>query len=68
MSCECRDDEPFACEACHERARGEVLELLDLEEGLTEWEVSFVDSVHGKGALTRKMVAKIDQVWRERVG
>lgn len=50
---------------------GELDDLLALDEGLSDWEVSFIDSVNDMrrehGSVTPKQVLKIRQIWDEKV-
>ncbi len=52
-----------------ELCKGEIKDLLEKQGGLSEWEVSFIDSVNGqlKGQRTptAKQIAKIHEIWDE---
>lgn len=50
----------------------EVQDLLDLEEGLNDWEVDFIKSINtqvkeGNG-LNDNQIAKIDEIWDKHCG
>jgi len=54
-------------------ARGELYDLLALEEGLTDWEVEFIESIATRFAnapmtITEKQVAKLHEMWDRRCG
>ena len=45
-------------------AREFLAELLELDEGLTPWEVDFVESVsHWENDFTPKQIATINKIW-----
>lgn len=51
---------------------GEINDLLDLEDGLSDWELTFIESVndqldHG-AVLTEKQTAKLHQIWARHLG
>jgi hypothetical protein len=50
-------------------------ELLELEDGLSSWEVNFIDSVYKQTkegtrpqALTQKQIDCIEKIWNQRIG
>jgi len=45
-----------------------IRELLDLEEGLSEWEVNFLDSIVLRSTFTDKQSSKVEQIWNARIG
>ena len=53
----------------NEIARGEVDDLLNIDEGLSEWELTFVDRIADRlkdsygYELTDKQVTKLHQIW-----
>lgn len=54
-------------------ARGELDDLLALDEGLSDWEVAFIESIATRFAnapmtFTENQVAKLHQVWDRRCG
>lgn len=44
-------------------------ELLEVEEGLSDWEVEFVESVHSQleqgRELTERQIEKLEQIWQK---
>lgn len=43
-------------------------ELLALEEGLTEWEANFVESLSREGGdFTPAQAAKLEEIWNRRI-
>ncbi len=52
--------------------RGELQDLMDLEEGMTGWEVEFVESMFSDFQagrwITRKQTEKIHQIWDRMCG
>lgn len=53
--------------------RGEIGDLLALEEGLTPWEVDFIESIsqrleNGPLPLTEKQITKIHELWDRHCG
>lgn len=49
-------------------AKSMVRELLDLESGLTDWEVNFLDDIAGRESFTPKQSQTIERIWEERIG
>ena len=50
---------------------GEVMDLLDLEEGLSDWEVKFIESVAGQlvdRPMTDKQIAVVHRIWDAKCG
>lgn len=43
-----------------------VRELLDVDEGMTDWEVNFLESISRRpaGSWSQAVLAKIEQIWR----
>ena len=54
----------------HSVVDGEINDLLELEDGLTEWELDFIESVAQKRdsmiLLTEKQEEKLHQIWTVR--
>jgi len=50
----------------------ELDDLLNTEDGLTDWEVEFIESLNKQReehrAFTDRQIAKLHQVWDERYG
>lgn len=48
-------------------AREMLQDLLDLEEGLSDWEVNFIDSLDNwKGKFTPKQIEILEKIWKEK--
>lgn len=51
---------------------GELDDLLALDGGLTDWELTFIDSARGRrdwdGCVTVKQAAKIAEIWDRECG
>jgi len=49
--------------------RAKLQELLDLEDGLTEWEIEFLDFCHNwSGCFTTKMAKRLEEIHDKRIG
>ena len=53
--------------------RGEIDDLLRLEEGLNDWEVAFIESLSqrletGPLPLTDRQISKLDEIWDRHCG
>ena len=47
-------------------ARVMMKDLLDLEEGLTDWKLNFIESIsHGKGILSDRQCDTIESIWHK---
>ena len=55
-----------------ELCRGEIADLLDLEDGLSDWELRFIQSVGNqaeeRGSLSEKQAAIVHKVWDKLCG
>jgi len=53
-----------------EIVEGELDDLIGLEEGLTDWEVEFLESVNRQfeieGRVTQKQADKLHEIWVQR--
>ena len=49
----------------HLELQGMLKDLLSLEEGLTEWEVNFVDDMSSRQYFTLKMTNKIKELYNK---
>jgi len=62
---------PFVCED-RKFLPGEIDDLLKLENGLSEWEVNFIDSIAKQlrvhGGTTDKQAVKVHEVWDRHCG
>ena len=51
----------------NQKIQGVIDGLLDLEDSLSEWELSFVESVaeqyKEKGTLTQKQISKLNEIY-----
>jgi len=45
-----------------------LTELLDIDEGLTDWEIKFLESINGLNFLTHNQFLKLQQIWGNRIG
>jgi hypothetical protein len=49
-----------------EKHHGMLNELLDVESGLTDWEIEFLDNVNGfRGELTGRQAIKLEEIWEK---
>lgn len=56
-------------ESSEERGRRMVEELCDLDEGLSGWEIDFIDDMADReGEYTEGQLNKIEQIWNKRIG
>ena len=45
-------------------ARKMLKDLLDVDEGLTQWEVNFIENMsHWEGDFRPKQIANIEKIW-----
>lgn len=44
-----------------------VCELLELDEGLTAWEVGFIEDMSRRTSYTQEQGLKVEQIWQERM-
>ena len=55
----------------NEQITGMLEDIAELEQGLTDWEMKFTDSLRSqfeaRGTLSPKQVAKLEQVHKEKV-
>jgi hypothetical protein len=47
-------------------AREHLADVLELDEGLTQWEVDFIENLSNwEGDLTPKQIATINKIWEK---
>ena len=62
----------FVCPECNRSGKGMLKEILNLEHGLTDWEIEFADDVKTKvldaaRMLTPRQMAKIVEIYHNKV-
>lgn len=53
--------------------QGQIDDLLEVEEGLSPWEIEFIEDMEtilhdGCGMLTEKQTKKLDEIWDKHCG
>lgn len=52
----------------HDEWKSMLAELLAVDEGLTDWELSFIEDIRHLSALTEDQFVKLEQIWQQRIG